>query len=172
MIGNQSVTYFFHTDGHTAEASMHSPNSKPCYDYEIYISATPDRVWNALSDGDITQHYAFGTRFTGKLAIGESYAFLGEHDFRAVEGEVLEVTPTKRLAMTWHARWDAAVEQDPPSRVTYELATVAPELTRLRVTHDQFDSENATYKGSVGSWPLMLSTLKSLLESARPTVAT
>jgi uncharacterized protein YndB with AHSA1/START domain len=150
---------------------MHSRNATPRYDYEIYISATPDRVWSALSDGDLTQHYAFGTRFTGELARGASYAYLGEHDFRAVEGEILEVTPGKRLAMTWHARWDAAVEQDPPSRVTYDVAPASPGLTRLRVTHDQFDSENATYKGSVGSWPLMLSTLKSLLESGRPAAA-
>jgi uncharacterized protein YndB with AHSA1/START domain len=147
---------------------MHTRNGAPRYDYEIYIGASPDQVWEALCDGDLTQQYAFGTRFEGRLATGEPYAFVDDRAFRSVEGEILEVAPKTRLVLTWRARWDPAVEQDPPSRVTYELEPMSPATTRLRLTHDQFDAETATYEGSVTSWPLMLSSLKTLLESGKP----
>jgi uncharacterized protein YndB with AHSA1/START domain len=150
---------------------MHTTNGAPRYDYEIYIGASPDLVWKGLSDGEFTKQYAFGTRFEGRLKKGAPYAFLDGEECRSVEGEILEVAPRKRLVMTWRAHWDAAVEQDPPSRVTYEPDEMSPETTRLRLTHDQFDSETATYKGSVSSWPLMLSSLKTLLESGKPLMA-
>jgi uncharacterized protein YndB with AHSA1/START domain len=73
----------------------------------------------------------------------------------------------KRLTLSWRAHWDAAVAKDPPSRVTYELSSVGAHVTKLGVVHDQFEGETATYKGSVEGWPLMLSSLKTLLESGK-----
>jgi uncharacterized protein YndB with AHSA1/START domain len=125
-------------------------------------------VWRALAVADMTQQYLFGTRFDGKLAKGAPYAYLADDAFKAVDGEILEVTPNKRLVMSWRAHWDAAVHQDRASRVTYELESTGPRTSRLRVTHDQFDGETATYAGSVSSWPLVLSSLKTLLESGKP----
>ena len=147
---------------------MPGQNGKLRYDYEIYIGASPAKVWRALADGDMTQHYAFGTRFRGDLAKGAPYVFLGPESSTAVDGEILDVLPQKRLVLSWSAHWDAAVDQDPPSRVTYELEPTGPATTRLRLTHDRFNKETATYTSSVNSWPLMLSSLKTLLESGKP----
>jgi uncharacterized protein YndB with AHSA1/START domain len=47
---------------------MSARNGELRYDYEIYIGSSPERVWQALADGDLTQQYAFGTRFEGRLA--------------------------------------------------------------------------------------------------------
>jgi uncharacterized protein YndB with AHSA1/START domain len=147
---------------------MSAHNGKPRFDYEIHIGTSPDAVWHALADADMTQHYLFGTRFDGTLAKGAPYAYLAENAFKAVDGEILEVMPNTRLVMSWRAHWDAAVENDPPSRVTYEIEATGPRTSRLRVTHDQFGGETATYAGSVASWPLVLSSLKTLLESGKP----
>jgi len=141
------------------------------YSYEVYIAALPAQVWNGLVDGELTQKYVYGTRFTGRLDAGAPYAFLGEGDFKVVDGTILEVTPGERLVMTWAAHWDEAAAKDRASRVRYELTASGPSATRLRVVHDDFDGETATYRGSVAGWPLMLSSLKTLLETGRPLVA-
>ena len=94
-------------------------SNKLAYTYEIYIGVPVDRVWAGLIDGDITKKYVYGTRFDGKLKKGAPYAYVGDGDFKVVDGEILEVEPGKRLVMTWKAHWDDSVAKDPPSSVTY-----------------------------------------------------
>ncbi len=141
---------------------------KLAFSYDIYIAAPAARVWSALVDGELTRHYVYGTRFQGRLERGAPYAFVGEGDFKVVDGEILEVEPRKRLVLSWNAHWDAATAGDRASRVTYELVPGGGDVTRLRVAHDDFDGPTATYAGSVEGWPLMLSSLKSFLETGRP----
>jgi uncharacterized protein YndB with AHSA1/START domain len=147
---------------------MTTRNGKPVITYEIYVAASPDKVWKGLVDGDLTKQYVYGTRFDSELKQGAPYAYLGDGDWKVVEGTILHVKPQERLAMTWSAHWDELAKKDRPSRVTYELEATGPDVTRLRVVHDDFDSETATFKGSVNAWPMMLSSLKTLLESGRP----
>jgi uncharacterized protein YndB with AHSA1/START domain len=138
------------------------------YSYDIYIGAPLGKVWKGLIDGDLTKHYVYGTRFESKLKKGAPYAYIGDGDFKVVDGEVLEVAPEKRLVMTWSAHWDESVGKDRPSRVTLELEPAGSSTTKLRVVHDDFDGPTATYTGSIAGWPLMLSLLKSLLENGKP----
>jgi uncharacterized protein YndB with AHSA1/START domain len=138
------------------------------YDYEIYIGAPVEKVWQGLTDGDFTRQYVYGTRLRSTFKKGSPYAFVGDGDFRVVEGQIIDIEPNRRLAVTWRAHWDGEVSKDRESRVTYELTNAAARVTRLRVVHDQFDGETATYKGSVEGWPLMLSSLKTLIESGNP----
>jgi uncharacterized protein YndB with AHSA1/START domain len=126
------------------------------------------KVWQGIVDGDMTKHYVYGTRLASDLKKGTPYAYLGAGDFKVVDGEILEIEPEKRLVMSWRAHWDASVEQDRPSRVTYELSAVGPSTTRLHIEHDDFDGPTATYAGSVEGWPLMMSSLKSLVETGKP----
>ena len=49
-------------------------------------------MWHALADGEMTRHYAFGTRFEGRLVAGAPYAFIADGAFRAADGETLDVT--------------------------------------------------------------------------------
>ena len=138
------------------------------YSYEVYIAAPAAKVWRGLVDGELTKEYVYGTRFDGELTKGAPFAFVGEGDFKVVEGKILEVSPGKSLTLTWSAHWDEAAAKDRASRVRYELTPSGPGATKLRVVHDDFDGETATYRGSVEGWPLMLSSLKTLLETGRP----
>jgi len=142
-------------------------SNKLAYTYEIYIGVPVDRVWAGLIDGDIIKKYVYGTRFDGKLKKGAPYAYVGDGEFMVVGGEILEVEPGKRLVMTWKAHWDDSVAKDPSSRVTYELSQ-AGSATKLHLVHDDFDRPTATYTGSTEGWPLMLSSLKSILETGKP----
>jgi len=103
-----------------------------------------------------------------KAKKGEAYAFLADGNFRAVDGEILDIDPEKRLVISWSAHWDEASGKDKPSRVTYELSSPTPGTTKLQLRHDDFAGETATYKSSVGSWPMMMSSLKSLIETGKP----
>jgi hypothetical protein len=62
-------------------------SNKLAYTYEIYIGAPVDRVWTGLIDGDITKKYVYGTRFDGKLKKGARYAYVGDGDFKVVDGD-------------------------------------------------------------------------------------
>ena len=138
-------------------------NSNLCITYDIYIGASAGKVWKGLVDGEMTRHYVYGTRLDSKLKKGAHYAYLADGDFKVVDGEILEIEPEKRLVMSWKAHWDDAVAKDRPSRVSYELSPAGASTTRLRMVHDNFDGQTATYSGTVDGWPLMLSSLKSLL---------
>jgi uncharacterized protein YndB with AHSA1/START domain len=140
----------------------------PQFFYEIYIAASAAEVWKALVDGEMTRKYVYGTRLRSTLKPGTRYAYVGEGDFEALTGEVLEIEPRRRLVMSWEARWDADVSKDGPSRVSYELAPLSPRTTRLSVRHDQFEGRTATYTSSVGAWPMLMSSLKTLVETGRP----
>ena len=139
--------------------------------YDIYISAPVAKVWNGIVDGEMTRHYVYGTRFDSKLKKGAPYAYVGDGNFKLVDGEILEIEPEKRLVMSWKAHWDDSVAKDRASRVTYELSAGGPSTTRLHLVHDDFEGQTATYSGSVDGWPLMMSSLKSLLETGKPLAA-
>jgi uncharacterized protein YndB with AHSA1/START domain len=137
------------------------------YTYDIYIGAPIGRVWKGLVDGEMTKHYVYGTRLDSTLQNGAPYAYVGDGDFKVVDGEILEIQPEQKLVMTWKAHWDEAASKDAASRVAYELTPAGSTTTRLRVVHDGFDGPTATYTGAVEGWPLMLSSLKSLLETGK-----
>lgn len=147
---------------------MSVKRSQPGYSYEIYIGVDSERVWQGLVDEALTRQYVYGTRFHSTLEKGAPYAYLGEQDFSVVDGEILDAQPGRRLAMTWNAHWDDAVNADPPSRVTFEIQALGPAATRLQVVHDGFASPEAEERASLDGWVRMLSSLKSLLESGKP----
>jgi uncharacterized protein YndB with AHSA1/START domain len=145
---------------------------KLAYTYDIYVGAAVGKVWNGIVDGEMTKHYVYGTRLKSTLKNDAPYAYVGDGDFKVVDGEILEIEPEKRLVMSLKAHWDQAVAKDRASRVTYEISAIGPSTTKLHVVHDDFDGPTATYSGSVDGWPLMLSSLKSLLETGKPLATT
>jgi uncharacterized protein YndB with AHSA1/START domain len=139
----------------------------PELSYDIYIAASPKDVWRGLVDGEMTSKYVYGTRLESSLKAGARFAYVGDGAFEPVSGEVIAAEPERRLVLRWQARWDEKVAKDRPSRVTYEIDPAGPEMTRLRLRHDDFEQETATYLGSADAWPWMMSSLKSLLETGK-----
>jgi uncharacterized protein YndB with AHSA1/START domain len=137
------------------------------YTYDIYIGAPIAKVWKGLVDGEMTKHYVYGTRLESKLKNGAPNAYVGDADFKVVDGQILEVEPEKRLVMTWQAHWDESVGKGSRFAGRLRAFPSGPITTKLRVVHDDFDGPTATYTGSIEGWPLMLSSLKSLLETGK-----
>ena len=83
------------------------------------------------------------------------------------KGSTNEVKPQERLVTTFQAHWDEKVSKDKPSRVAWEL-TPRGESSKVTLVDDRFDSETATYKQSPDGWNIILSTLKTFLETGKP----
>jgi len=145
--------------------SKGSKQDKLSYAYELYIAAPAARVWDGLFQREVPLPFMYGTKLTGALRKDTPYAYVGEGEFKVVDGKVLENVPGEKLVMTWSAHWGEAENADRPSRVTYQLTPVNDAVTKVQVVHDDFDGETATYAGSTSAWPIMLSSLKSLLET-------
>jgi uncharacterized protein YndB with AHSA1/START domain len=75
--------------------------------YDIYVRAPAKKVWQGIVDGDMTRQYVYGTRLETKLKKGAPYAFVGDGGFKAVDGEILDVAPEKKLVMSWRRTFGA-----------------------------------------------------------------
>lgn len=148
--------------------SQATKNGKMSYSYELFIAAPASKVWEGLFRRDVPLPFMYGTRLSGTLRTDTPYAYVGDGDFKVVDGKVLAIEPGARIVMTWAAHWGEAENKDRPSRVSIELTPLDKSTTKLNLVHDDFDGETATYVGSIASWPRMLSSLKSLLETGVP----
>ena len=113
--------------------------------FEIYIRTTPERVWEAITEPEIRAKYSFGVT--------------------KASGDVLESDPPRRLVQTLRADWDDEVRQEPESTITWLIEPVGEEC-RLTVTHSGLREGGSAQIW--GGWTMMLSSLKTLLETGEP----
>jgi uncharacterized protein YndB with AHSA1/START domain len=133
--------------------------------FEIYIRTTPERLWQAITDPEVRARFQFGTRIDSGWEPGSSYQVThAGAPGPLIEGENLEVDPPRRLVQSARALWDDSVASEGTSRVTWEIEPVA-DSCRLTVTHDQLrpDADAHLY----GGWPMILSGLKTWLETGQ-----
>jgi uncharacterized protein YndB with AHSA1/START domain len=133
--------------------------------FEIYIKTTPERLWEAITDSDMRQKYSFGVGITSDWTPGSRYeAVAAGPGIPISEGENLEVDPPRRLVQSFTALWSEDVKDEGTSRVTWEIEPVE-DSCRLTVTHDQL--REGAYDELFGGWPMILSGLKTLLETGQ-----
>ena len=131
--------------------------------FEIYIKTTPERLWEAITDPELRAKYNFGVGVESEWAPGSPYRSVhSQAGFAIAEGENLEVDPPHRLVQSFTALWSEQVKDEGTSRVTWEIEPVE-DSCRLTVTHDQL-REGANDE-LFGGWPMILSGLKTLLET-------
>jgi uncharacterized protein YndB with AHSA1/START domain/DNA-binding transcriptional ArsR family regulator len=130
--------------------------------FEIYIKTTPERLWEAITDPAMRAKYSFGVETHSDWTPGSKYkaSVPGAVDIAA--GENLVVEPPRLLVQTFTALWSDEVKSEGPTRVTWEIEPVG-DSCRLTVVHDQL-REGANPE-LYGGWPLILSGLKTLLET-------
>jgi uncharacterized protein YndB with AHSA1/START domain len=139
--------------------------------YQLFIRATPEQVWEAITDPDWTEQYFYGSRADFDLRPGGRYLGVagGDEPTTLVEGEVLESDPPRKLVHTWRALYDPELAGEEPSRVTWEIEQGEDGLSLLTVVHDQLESSPKTAQSVAGvGWMRVLSGLKTLLETGKP----
>ncbi len=131
--------------------------------FEIYIKTTPERLWEAITSGEMRRRYNFGVGVQSDWTPGSHYE-MTHPDAPGVitEGENLEVDPPRRLVQSFNALWGEDVAREGTSRVTWEIEPVG-DSCRLTVVHDRL-AENAN-RALYGGWPMILSGLKTFLET-------
>jgi len=131
--------------------------------FEIYIKTTPERLWEAITDSEMRAKYTFGVGVHSDWTPGSAYEAAHPDGPTPISaGENLEVDPPRRLVQSFNALWSDDVKAEGTSRVTWEIEPVG-DSCRLVVTHDQLreGANDQVY----GGWPMILSGLKTLLET-------
>ena len=139
---------------------------KTSFVYVTYIRSTPEKVFEAITKPEIARRY-WGHENVSDWKSGSSWQHVRADEQRTVElvGKVVEVSPPTRLVITWAGASQAA---DPAahSRVCFDIAA-DDGLVRLTVTHDELEAGSGMARGIQAGWPIVLSSLKSLLETGQ-----
>ena len=149
--------------------------------YRVWIKASPEAIWWALTDPEQIARYGYGSRVDFELRPGGIFRAKATDEMLAfgappvmVEGEVLEVDAPHRLVQTWHALFDPRTASEPTTRLAYEIEPGVGGVTKLTLIHDVDDAPaTAAIVGGVvaeagGGWGWVLSDLKTLLETGAP----
>jgi uncharacterized protein YndB with AHSA1/START domain len=131
--------------------------------FEIYIKTSPERLWEAITSEEMRARYSFGVGTVSDWTEGSEYRSAVPGVVDIASGRNVEVDPPRRLVQTFTAHWSEEVESEGTSRVTWEIEPVGEDSCRLSVTHDQLEAgaNNELW----GGWPMILSGLKTLLET-------
>ena len=154
--------------------------------YRVYIKATPQAIWDAITKPEWTERYGFGGRVEYDLRPGGAYRVPtteameragAEMGFQTpdvmIDGEVIEAEPPRKLVQTWRMLMDEATAAEGFTRLTYEIGEAKGGVTKLTVIHELegapklqvLTSGGMEDQGAGGGWSWVLSDLKSLLET-------
>ena len=143
-------------------------NFKPKSVFTIYIAATPEKVWQAVTSPEFTRQYFFGRSIEFEPKPGGTFILRMPDGRVDVRGRVVDCDPPRRLAVTWRVEWLEEMRELPECFVVYEIVPVG-EAVRLTVTQAfSWDVPEALLASSRMGWPAILSSLKSLLETGKP----
>jgi uncharacterized protein YndB with AHSA1/START domain/DNA-binding transcriptional ArsR family regulator len=138
--------------------------------YTIYINASPERVWRAITDGEETVQYYYGTRVNSDWKVGSRVSYDYPDGTVAADGEVIECTPPTRLETTFLAHWSPEAEAEGPIRHVWELEEEDGQ-TRLTVTSKGLKPGSKMAEGLSNGMIFIVSGLKTFVEGGRTAVA-
>ena len=134
--------------------------------YQLFIKATPEQIWEAITTPEFTARYFHGARIT---VTPDKYLSLAPNDDVWGDDVVLEFDPPRRLVHGWRSLYSPELAAEEPSRVTWEIDPQDGGYCSLTVTHDQLEGAPKTAASVSGpGWMMVLSGLKTLLETGAP----
>jgi uncharacterized protein YndB with AHSA1/START domain len=141
--------------------------------YQIYIAATPEQVWAAITKSEWTRRYFHSTEFVEPPQQGRPYLTVGVDGRPAIDGFVQEMQAPMgarpgRFVQTWHTRYDPALEREPASRVEWTIERAGDGLTRVRLVHGNLEQSPLTWENVKDGWVWILDSMKTLLETGQP----
>ncbi len=140
---------------------------RPRHVYVMYIRTAPEKLWQAITDPDFTRRYFHDTDIASEWKPGDPVTYRMQDGRLAVDGEVIEADPPKRLSYSWHVLYDDDASKETPSRVTWEIEPLG-DVCKLTLVHEDFPEGSVVYEGVGQGWPGILSSLKTLLETGEP----
>ena len=146
--------------------------------YRVYIRATPEAIWEAITAPEWTERYGYGCPAEYELRPGGAYRAVTNEGMRAmgapdiaVDGEVIESDPPRRLVQTWRMAMDPEAAAEGFTRLSWEIARCPDGVCKLTVTHELEGAPKLALlvaggrEDAGGGWSWVLSDLKTLLET-------
>ena len=134
--------------------------------YQVFIRATPEQIWQAITTPEFTARYFHGARIT---VTRERLRSIGTDESLWADETVSEYDPPRRLTHTWRALYEPELAEESASRVTWEIEPGDGGVCSLTVVHDRLDDSPRTAASVAGAgWMFVLSGLKTLLETGEP----
>ncbi|MBI3596006.1 MAG: SRPBCC family protein [Nitrospirae bacterium] len=141
--------------------------SKQKFVYVSYIKTTIDVLWKALTSPEFTRKYWLGQSIVCDWKVGSPLKLVKTDGVVVNLGKVLIVEKPKVLSHTWNPQTKEGTSVEAPSRVTFHLEP-DEQIVKLTVTHDEFPVNSKVFPQINGGWPVIISSLKSLLETDKP----
>jgi len=132
--------------------------------YQLFIRATPEQVWDAITKSEFTTQYFFASRIEMEDGMRRAYGPGGE---LWGDSAILEEDPPRRLVHEWQGLYDPDLAAEETSRVTWEIEPQDGGITKLTLIHDQLEGAPKTAESVANGWMFVLSGLKTLLETGR-----
>ena len=133
--------------------------------YQVFIRATPEAIWNAITKPEFSEQYFHGVRVEHRD--GRRYSTMT--DGRAWDEAILEEEPPHRLVQEWISGYDPELSAEAPSRITWEIDSRGDGTCLLTVVHDRLEGAPKTAEHVAGEgWMYVLSNLKTFLETGEP----
>lgn len=139
--------------------------------YVTYIRTTPEKLWDALTKPEFTKRYWCETWQDCDWRVGSSWKLMIPDGRVGDSGEVLELDPPRRFVVSWRNEFIPAAHAEGHSRASFDLEP-AGDAVKLTVTHEFDTADSELFKGVSGGWPMILASLKSLLETGEALEAT
>ena len=144
---------------------------KPKFVYVTYIRTTPEKLWQALIEPQFTRQFWHETWQDCQWTPGASWRLMTPDGRVANSGQVLEIDPPRRLVLSWRKEFVPELQAEGFSRMTYTLEPQG-DLVKLTITHESDKPGSKLIDAVSQGWPLILASLKSLLETGESLAAT
>ncbi len=132
--------------------------------YVTYIRSTPEKLWDALTKPEFTKLYWYGMRQDCDWKAGSPWKLIFADDNVADTGKVEEIDRPRRLVLSWRNEFRPELKAEGYSRATFDLEP-DKDTVKLTITHEMDRDNSKTIEAVSNGWPLVLSSLKSLLET-------
>ena len=139
--------------------------------YVTYIRTTPEKLWRALLDPEFTRQYWMETWQDCTWQRGASWKLMIPDGRVCDSGEVVEIVPQRKLVVTWRKENNPELRAEGYTRATFELERQG-DMVKLTVTHESDTPGSKLIEAVAHGWPIILSSLKSLLETGESLEAT
>lgn len=141
---------------------------KPVHVEQIFINATPDQVWDAITDPDQTAQFFFNGRVKSDFTKGARLTYTDQRDGSTqIEGIIVEAERPRRLVIDEKYVWAPDVAADPVHREVWEIEPVG-KVCKLTVSFYEVALDCATMRSILGGIPFIVSGLKTLIETGKP----
>ena len=138
--------------------------------YSLFIRATPEQIWDAITKPEFTSKYFYGSHVDSTFEPGSPFnSWSPDHSQLWVDGVIEEAEAPTKLSHTWRALYDEETAGEEFSRVTWEIEPGEGGVSKLTVVHDRLEGAPKTAANVAGrGWMFVLSNLKTLLETGEP----